>query len=131
MRFFVFIFDDRHYVFCSRGRCRARDGEWNVSNKTLYIAMNYQAERAKLNSDMTDGIVERLISLENEMNRLRYYVSLLEPRFESIIRLYYFERSLRDEIADMLSCSVRTAQAFRKQAVEKIIETYRFVQGEL
>jgi len=48
----------------------------HISNKTLYIALNYQEKAGRMNSETTEEIVERLVNLEHEQERLDYYISL-------------------------------------------------------
>lgn len=52
----------------------------HVSDKTLYIALNYQNRVEKLNADIKQEIVKQLVELEQEQERLQYYTSLLEKR---------------------------------------------------
>ena len=63
----------------------------SVSNKTLYIAMNFQSAADEANAALTHDLVSRLVPLEQEINRLEHYVALLEPRQAEVIRLAYFE----------------------------------------
>ena len=48
----------------------------NVSNKTLYIAMNFQSAADEVNAALTHDLVSRLVPLEQEINRLEHYVAL-------------------------------------------------------
>lgn len=63
-------------------------GSGHISNKTLYIAMNYQTEAAQMSGQAMDEVVRQLIPLEREVNRLTHHVSLLSQRQGKIIRLY-------------------------------------------
>lgn len=58
----------------------------SVSNKTLYIAMNFQSAADEANAALTHDLVSRLVPLEQEINRLEHYVALLEPRQTEVIR---------------------------------------------
>ena len=71
-----------------------------VSNKTLYIAMNYHEAAASMNSEVRNNLLERLLPLENEINRLEYYVKMLPEREQSIIRRCYFERVRQEAVAE-------------------------------
>ena len=51
-----------------------------ISDKTRYIALNYQDKVIRTNSDVKAEIVGRLVELEQEQNRLKHYVSLLKDR---------------------------------------------------
>lgn len=103
----------------------------NISNKTLYIAMNYQQEAARLNSETMDAITSQLIPLEHEIDRLHHYLELLDERQSMVIRLYYFERKPWEAIGDELSCTPRTAQNLRREAVEALVQMYAFTHGIL
>ena len=68
-----------------------------ISDKTLYIALNYQSKADKLNADIKEEIVVQLVELEQEQARLEYYTSLLEKRQALVICLAYFEGRSRQE----------------------------------
>ena len=71
--------------------------EGHISDKTLYIALNYQSKADKLNADIKEEIVVQLVELEQEQARLEYYTSLLEKRQALVICLAYFEGRSRQE----------------------------------
>ena len=50
----------------------------HISNKTMYIALNYQERMERMNEESMNEIAQCLLELEAEQDRLRYYVSLLE-----------------------------------------------------
>lgn len=100
-----------------------------VSNKTLYIAMNYQSAAARENSGIMDEIVSRLLPLEREVNRLDYYLSFLDQRAADVIRLSYFQHKSWDTLARELGMSRRTAQNLRKAALDKLVEMYSFTEN--
>ena len=60
----------------------------SVSNKTLYIAMNFQSAADEANAALTHDLVSRLVPLEQEINRLEHYVALLEPRQTEVMRSF-------------------------------------------
>ncbi len=64
----------------------------HISNKTMYIAMSYQEQVTKTNSDIMDSIATRLYALEHEMNRLDYYLNLLDAPYRNIITLLYIDQ---------------------------------------
>lgn len=53
--------------------------EGHISNKTLYIALNYQDQARQLNAETFQEISAQLMKLEQEQDRLNYYLSLLGP----------------------------------------------------
>ena len=101
----------------------------HISNKTLYIALNYQEQAEKTNDKTIDEIASRLFELEREHDRLRHFVSLLETKYETAIRLCYFEQKTSEEMAVGMGVSVRTALAIKKQAIEALCDIYCFAEG--
>lgn len=101
----------------------------HVSNKTLYIAMNYQTEAARLSGETMDEIVRQLIPLERETERLEHYVSLLQVRQVEVIRLYYFEQMPWDELSRKLNTSAKTLRRLRNDAVKSLSDMYDLAQG--
>lgn len=102
-------------------------GKGHISNKTMYIALNYQERMERMNEESANEIAQRLLELETEQNRLRHYVSLLEKREAAVIRLSYFEEVTQDEAAESLGIVPRTMRRIKKEAIEKLVEMYIFI----
>lgn len=98
----------------------------HISNKTMYIAMNYQNEAAHANSEIMDDIATTLMPMEREADRLQHYISLLEEREQIVLRQHYFEHRSWDTIGSKLAATPRTAQNLCKSAVTKLTELYEF-----
>ena len=101
----------------------------HISDKTFYIALNYQSRAEKLNSDLKKEIVEQLVELEHEQERLEYYVSLLEKRQSDVIRLSYLKGYSQNEVARDLSIVPRIVRRLRDEAVDKLAELYSFAKA--
>ncbi len=99
----------------------------HVSDKTLYIALNYQNRADKMNADTKQEIVMQLVELEQEQARLEYYASLLEKRQAQLIRLAYFEGLPWDKVAEQFGVAVRTVHKIRNQALDQLVEMYQFM----
>ena len=108
----------------SHGTSEGMPSAGYVSNKTLYIALNYQERADKLNAAVVDDIAEQLVNLEQKQDRLKYYVSLLEKRQAEVIRRSYFEEEPQEDIAKALRISVRTVQKIKSQAIAALVEIY-------
>lgn len=98
----------------------------SVSNKTLYIAMNFQSAAAEANAALTHDLVSRLVPLEQEVNRLEHYVALLEPRQAEVIRRFYFDGRSIPEICDEMHFTAKTLRAVRQQAIDELAGMYAF-----
>ena len=89
----------------------------SASNKTLYIAMNFQSAADEANAALTHDLVSRLVPLEQD-------VALLEPRQAEVIRLAYFEGHTWQQISAKTQITTRTLYKIRNQAVEELAEMY-------
>lgn len=101
----------------------------NVSNKTLYIAMNYQYAADQANAEITDQILSRLLPLEQTIKRIDYYLGLLTTDEETILRHIYIEKQRLSDTAADLGISVWTVRRFRDKAVERLAEMISFAEG--
>ena len=102
-------------------------GDGRISDKTLYIALNYQRKANKLNAGIKEEIVVQLVELEQEQARLEYYASLLEKRQALVIRFAYFERLSWDEVAKKVGVAVRTVHKIKDQALNQLAGMYQFI----
>lgn len=100
-------------------------GKGHISNKTLYIALNYQEQMDKLNSEVKTNLVDRLMALEHEQDRLSYYISLLDKRQRDVIRWFYFEAHSLEEIAGEINVALRTVCKIKSRAIDRLTEMYR------
>ena len=97
-----------------------------VSNKTLYIALNYEEQVERMNAETTEKIAEELFELERKQNRLEVYVALLEERQADIIRMTCFKKIPAVQIAKHYDVTERTIERIKKAAIEKLAEMYEY-----
>ncbi len=103
--------------------------EVHISDKTLYIALNYQSKVDKLNADTKEEIVVQLVELEQEQKRLEYYVSLLAQRQAEVVTLTFFEGCAQNDVARELAIVPRTVRRIKEEAVDKLVEMYSFAKN--
>ena len=99
----------------------------HASDKTLYIALNYQDRTEEANQIGADDVVEQLVVLERDQERLNYYVSLLEDRHKKVIQMLYFEGKAPDEVAETLQVTVRYAHFIKSKAISELVSMYEYV----
>ena len=99
----------------------------HASDKTLYIALNYQDRTEEANQIGADEVVEQLVELEREQERLNYYVSLLEGRQKKVIQMFYFEGKTPDEVAKTLQVTIRYAHFIKSKAINELVAMYEYV----
>ena len=98
----------------------------HVSDKTLYIALNYREKMEEANKEVRAELVERLWVLETKRDRILHYISLLEQRQEKIVRLTCIEQKTYEEAALSMGITVRTARRLKGAAVEQLCKMYSF-----
>ena len=103
--------------------------EGHISDKTLYIALNYQSKVDKLNADTKEEIVVQLVELEQEQKRLDYYISLLNERQAKVIKLTFFEGCAQNDVARKLAVVPRTVRRIKDEGVDKLVEMYSFAEN--
>ena len=69
------------------------------------------------------------MDLEQEQARLEYYISLLEPRQELVLRRTCFEKAAQEAVAEELGVTVRRVQDIKAQAVGELAEMYGLTAG--
>lgn len=100
-----------------------------ISDKTFYIALNYQSQVDKMNADAKEEIVKQLVELEQEKKRLDYYISLLDERQAEVITLSYFKGVPQNRVAKKLAIVPRTVRRIKDEAVDKLVELYSFAEN--
>lgn len=98
----------------------------HISNKTMYIALNYQEQMDRMNAESMNEIAERLLELEAEQDRIRHYVSLLEKREAEVIRLFYFEGHSWEETAKKIGVVLRTVYKIKNRAIHHLAALYSY-----
>lgn len=101
----------------------------HISNKTLYIALNYQDRAEEINVDSFKEIHAELTKLKEEQDRLKYYISLLEPRPMRVLKRTYIERASNEDVAKEVGISVRRLQEVKNQAIESLAEMYEYTES--
>mgnify|MGYP001026264291 FL=1 len=103
----------------------------HVSDKTLYIAMNYRQKANEVNAEISGEISAKLLELEHKKNRIEYYVGMLDCKKAEIIRLCFFKGMTIEEAAEKLDVSAKTAQNAKKKALEDLTELFALTSNVL
>lgn len=94
----------------------------HISDKTMYIALNYRNQAHHLNSEEADRILEQLTPLEAEAERLEFYVGLLPPHLRDTLRLHYFQGLSWADVAKTLFVTESALVKRRRVAVEQLAD---------
>ena len=98
-----------------------------VSNKTLYIVMNYQQAMTKLDEERSGELAKELFELEGRVKKLEYYMSILTEQERESIRLYFFEKRTLQQISDALKISHWAVRKCRDSGVDSLVKMYDFM----
>lgn len=98
----------------------------HISNKTLYIALNYEEQAKQLNAESAKEIADELFILERRQKKLLYYISLLEKRQAEVVRMVYMEGVSTKKAAEQHGLTVRAIERIRKDAVDNLAEMYAY-----
>lgn len=97
-----------------------------ISDKTLYIALNYQDKTQKANEGTKNEIAVQLNKLEKQQERLLYYIGLMDERDAEVIRMTYIDCMENDQIAAKLGVSERTVRTRRAKAIDLLCDMYAY-----
>ena len=108
----------------ARGEGNARMPQGYVSDKTYYIAMNYQDKADALNRERNTTLSEQLLHLERRVDRLKHSVYQLSSERGAVIRGIYFDGKGYKELAAELHLSERTIQRYKEVAIDDLTMMY-------
>lgn len=106
--------------------CEMASRSGYVSNKTLFIALNYQERVEQINAESLNSILAELGEISCVQNRLEYYVSILCPQQKTVIQRFYFEGCSWEEVAMEVNVALRTVHKIKGRAFDKLAEFYDF-----
>ena len=101
----------------------------NVLEDTNYVTLNYQGVAEHANAEMIYGLAVRLMSLEQKIAKLDYYISLIPQPERKTLRLYFFEHKSIQNVADELNISIWSVRKHRDNGIERLTEMYSFVEN--
>lgn len=90
----------------------------HISNKTLYIALNYEEQAERMNAESAHEIAKELFALECEQRRLTYFIGLLDKRQAEVIRLVFVDGIPTKEVAASFGLTYRTIDRIKRTAIE-------------
>ena len=105
----------------------------HISNKTMMIALQYQDAAARMNGDVVAEIAQELSALEAEVERIDYYLTLLDEGQALVLRRYYIEQKPWAEIEAEFGLSQRALIKRRDDGVGELAEMFGFlgrIKGE-
>lgn len=101
----------------------------HISDRTFYIAVNYQEKASAANQDSIASVSSQLMKLERRVTRLKHCVLQLPESHRIVIQgIYFHKRGLKD-LADELHISERTVQRYRNNGIQALTEMYQTLKN--
>lgn len=100
----------------------------HIPDKTYYAAKKFEAETERANMEVTREIADRLIELEDIVNRVDYYMTFLKEQERQVIESCYFNGQSIQKASEMLGYSMWTVRKLRDSAVDRLTEMYTYVK---
>lgn len=105
----------------------------HISNKTMMIALQFQDEAQRMNSEVVIQIAQDLHILEAETARVDYYISLLDLEQAQVIRGYYLEKKQWADMETETGLTQRALLKRRDAGVAELSDMFEFlgrIRGE-
>lgn len=99
----------------------------HVSDRTMAIATQYQEAAEVLNGEVVMEICRELAKLEDETDRIDYYLNLLDPQKAEIIQMHYIKQMSWPQIEAETHLSQRALMNRRNEGVAELAEMYDFL----
>ena len=108
----------------SHGSDGIRAPAGHTSDKTPYIALNYQSKTTQSNYRTKADILDEYIPVSQAVERLEHHISLLMPREVKILYLRYRDGMKFAEIAEEMQLSTKSVSNIHKSAIDRLCEMY-------
>lgn len=100
----------------------------HISDKTYYAAKKFEAETERANTEVIREIADRLVELEDIVNRVDYYMMFLKEQERQVIESCFFNGQSIQKTSEMLGYSMWTVRKLRDSAVDRLTEMYTYVK---
>lgn len=100
----------------------------NKFDKTASVALQYRDLTTKINEDTKLTVVNQLLSLKMQKERLDRCISLLSSANNTVITgMYIHEKTIKD-LSLELHVSERTVQRYRDNAIDELVSMYELLE---
>lgn len=103
-----------------------------VSDKTATIAISYSAEAQDINKQIIqkrDHLQSEFENIKIQMERIKYYILLLEEKPSKILYYLYIDRLKWAEVLERVELSEKTVIRHKKEGISKIMEMFNRINS--
>jgi hypothetical protein len=97
----------------------------HISDKTMRIALQYDDRAHDMNIEAKEAILQELVPLQAQQNKLKYYISLL-GHDGSVLVGYYLEGKSWNQMEQETEVTVRTLHRWKNEQIQKLLDMYLF-----
>lgn len=97
------------------------------SDRTAAIALSYADKRCFINMKQKQVLEEELSVLRTQIERIEFYISIIDPKYASVLRDLYIEGHTFEETAIKENISITAVKNSRRAGIEKLVEMFRAV----
>lgn len=102
----------------------------HISNKTMQIALQFREATQRMNEEAVLQISQELYTLEADIQKIDYYISLLNKQDAAIIQASYMTAHLQapSALAAEFGLAKRALTSRRNAALDELAEMFAFVE---
>lgn len=115
----------------SSARFGVQRGGGHISDKTMMIALEYERQFDQLKNDLTAQLVEEIMPLQADLDRIEFYVAMLSEKEAQVIRMYYFESNTWAKLQEKLGITKSTLINRRDAAINKLAKMYGYIESKM
>lgn len=101
----------------------------DFSDRIPYIVENYKVRAAELSCEKRSEMLLQLRFLEKEIERISFYVSLLDDEKRKVIELLFFQQYSLQKASELMNITPWTVRRLRDSGIDQLAEMLLFVQA--
>ena len=95
-------------------------------DKTMGLALSYREKAERLNTEVVSEVFREWQELQTDINRMDFYMGLLEAEHRQVLQMHYIQRMKWLEIEDEINVPKRTLMRRRNEAIDRLTEMYNY-----
>ena len=115
-------------LYFGKGEAIGTSGS-HVSNKTPYIALNYEDRAMRVNEGIVKEIEAQIRRLQSQQERILHYISLLNKKDAEVVRMIYVDGMDNEQAAEKIGIAERTLRNRKAKAIRHLCEMVEYVSG--
>ena len=98
-----------------------------TSDKTANIAISYSTKLDNIRIKETKDLSREYMSVTLLMERLKHYISFLDPKYACVLQKLYLEDMSFTEVAESIGVSLDTVKNYRRAGIRKLVDMFNYI----